>query len=565
MEQSANGSGARRVMVIGLDGATFDLIRPWAAQGLLPTFSRLMNEGAYGPLTTIIPPLTGPAWISFMTGKNPGKHSIYDFVGRSPTSYTGMPVNASQRDGNSLWAILGQAGKRVGVFMVPVTYPPEPVNGFMVTGMMTPTRATDFTYPPELAAELKTAVPTMTLDPEGLAHPMGREPELVKGLDKLSTMMMDATRYLYGRYQPDFYMAVFKEPDVAMHWLWRFMDKTHPWYVSEADTSLRQGLLNVYRRMDECVAELLQLAGDDTLVILMSDHGAGPLDTYFHVNTWLAETGFLRWKKDPFTQTKRLLYKLGVTPINLYKLMMNMRQGKQVANTMKHRKKSALALLRKLFLSFDSVDWSQSRAYSLGNFGQIYVNLKGRDLQGIVSPGAEYEQVIQELTARLENLTDPHTGKRIPGKVYRREYIYHGENTGEAPDLIFMPDDLRINGFGLFQFPAKSWLAPTFDRSGGHRMDGIVAFAGPGVQPGKQLEGARLIDLAPTILAAMGVPIPDDMDGRVLTDAFANHYFDEQPIQYVTPAKPESRRQMAYTEEDAEEIKERLRGLGYMA
>ncbi|MCP4361667.1 MAG: hypothetical protein GY796_26955 [Chloroflexi bacterium] len=565
MSQPTNENNGRRVMVIGLDGATFDLIRPWAEQGLLPTFSRLMEEGAYGPLTTIVPPLTGPAWISFLTGKNPGKHRIYDFVGRSAASYTGAPVNASQRDGDSLWAILSQAEKQVGVFMVPVTYPPEPVNGFMVTGMMTPTSATDFTYPLELAVELKAAVPNMTIAPEGLAHPLGREPELVQGLDNLSNMMMDATRYLHGRYQPDFYMAVFKEPDVAMHWLWRYMDETHPWYVETADDSLRQGLLNVYRRMDECVAELLQMAGDDTLVILMSDHGAGPLDTYFHVNSWLAETGFLQFKKDPFTQVKRLLYKLGVTPINLYKLIMNLRQGKQVANTMQHRKKSALSMLRKIFLSFDSVDWSRSRAYSLGNFGQIYVNLKGRDLQGIVNPGEEYEQVIQDLTERLENLINPHTGKPIPGKVYRREEIYHGEHLEEAPDLIFMPDDLRINGFGLFQFPSKSWLAPTFDRSGGHRMDGIVTFAGPGVRSGKQIEGAKLIDLAPTILAAMGVPIPDDMDGRVLAEALDDDYFAERPIRYATAEKITSQQRVDYSAEDEEEIKERLRGLGYMA
>ena len=155
----------RRVLVIGLDGASFDLIHPWIEQGLLPTFKKIIEQGASGPLTTIIPPLTGPAWISFMTGKNPGKHAVYDFVIRSNRGYTGIPINASHRDGESLWRIFSDAKKRVGVFAVPATYPPEPVNCFMVTGMLTPAQASDFTYPIGLRAELAAVVPSLSVTP----------------------------------------------------------------------------------------------------------------------------------------------------------------------------------------------------------------------------------------------------------------------------------------------------------------------------------------------------------------------------------------------------------------
>jgi len=563
MKNSKDHTG--RVLVIGLDGATLDLIRPWAEQGLLPTFQRIMEQGAWGPLRTIIPPLTGPAWTSFMTGKNPGKHALYDFVIRSPTGYTGVPINASQRDGDSLWRILSQAGKRVGVFMVPVTYPPEPVNGFMVTGMLTPADASDYAYPPQLAAELKTAVPTFSVTPEGTAHPLGREHELLAGLDNLSTMMMDATRYLMNRYPWDFYMLVFKEPDVAMHWLWRFHDENHAWHDPRAGDELKKGLQKVYQRMDACLAELLEMVGDDTLVMLMSDHGAGSLETYFHVNTWLVSQGFMKLKSDPATQFKRLLYKLGVTPIGLYKLIMALRQGKQVARTMRDRKTSALSLLRQVFLSFESVDWAATRAYSLGNYGQIYVNLQGRDPQGAVAPGAEYQQVVQEITTQLEALTDPRTGRRIPGQVHRREEIYHGHRLDEAPDLVFMPDDLRVNSFGMYQFPSKSWLEPVFDRSGGHRMDGIFMLHGPGVRPGVEIADVDMMDLTPTVLAAMGVPIPDDMDGKVLTKAFREDYFATRPISYTEAKTAAPRTQMEFSAQEEQEIKERLRALGYMA
>lgn len=566
--RSEGSEASPRVMVIGLDGATFDLINRWKAQGLLPTFQRILSEGAHGALTTIVPPLTGPAWISFMTGKNPGKHGIYDFVVRSPHHYHGTPISARQRDGESLWSILSRAGKRVGMFMVPVTYPPEPVNGFMVTGMLTPAGADDFIYPPSLTAGLMSAVPGMTVAPEGIMHPLGREHKLLEGMNQLTEYAMKATDYLMDRYDDwDFYMLVFKEPDLAMHWLWRFMDPEHPWYT-EADEKLKFGLQKVYERMDKCLAELLQKAGDDTLVILMSDHGAGTLESYFHVNTWLVSEGMMHLKGNLTTQLKRLLYQVGLTPINLYKTIMYLKQGRSVAQTMKHRKKSAISLLRQLFLSFDNVDWSKTKAYSLGNYGQIYVNLKGREPQGIVSPGAEYEEVMAQLIEKLENLCDPHTGEPIPGRIYRGDKVYHGKKLDQAPDIVFLPDDLQINGFGLYQFSSNSWLERTFDRSGGHRMDGIFMTVGPGVRKGAKISNAHIIDLAPTILAAMGVPIPDDMDGQVLKEAFADDYFDDHPIRYVEAQKSMlSEQQMTYSKDATaeEEIKERLQALGYLA
>jgi predicted AlkP superfamily phosphohydrolase/phosphomutase len=349
-----------------------------------------------------------------------------------------------------------------------------------------------------------------------------------------------------------------------MHWLWRFMDETHPRYVKNAPPELRLGLQNVYQKMDETLAELFGMVGEDTLVMLMSDHGAGPLETYFHVNTWLVDQGFIQFKRDPAVFLKRFYYQLGITPIGLYKLIMALRQGQQLARTMRTRKLAAVSLLQKLFLSFDNVNWQKSSAYSLGNFGQIYINLKGREPLGIISPGSEYEQVVNDITNRLYKLSDPRTGRYIKGKVYRRDEIYHGSHLEDAPDIVFMPDDLRLNGFGQYQFPSKSWLELTFDRSGGHRMDGTFMLFGPGVLPGKQLK-PNIIDLAPTILACMGLPIPDDMDGIVLKEAFDENYFINNPINYSPTQFTTKQHVNQFPMEIEEEIKEQLRGLGYMA
>jgi predicted AlkP superfamily phosphohydrolase/phosphomutase len=362
-------------------------------------------------------------------------------------------------------------------------------------------------------------------------------------------------------------MVVFKEPDVAMHWLWRFMDPLHPWHVPGASERLVHGIRDTYVRLDAAVSELLEsLArdGEPPLVVLMSDHGAGSQETYFHVNTWLVEEGFMRLRGDPLTRFKRLGYRLGVTPINLYRLVMALRQGRQVARTLSTRRRSALSLLRAAFLSFDNVAWERTRAYSLGNYGQLYVNLKGREPQGAVAPGAEYEAVVDDLVKRLESLVDPRTGSRIRGTAYRKNQIYTGDHLADAPDLVFIPDDMRYNSFGQFQFSSRSWLEQTFDRSGGHRMDGICLLWGPGVQPGR-LEGAHIVDLAPTVLAALDVPVPDDMDGRVLESAFVPAYWDETPIRYVPADQvgPSGRR--VFGEDEEEEVREHLRGLGYMA
>ena len=217
MKGTASGSNSSpRVLIVGLDGATLDLIRPWAKDGYLPTFSRLMKARAWGPLESVIPPLTGPAWISFMTGKNPGKHGIFDFIRRGKSDYYGVPINASLRDGDTLWRVLSDAGKRVVVHGVPATYPPEPVNGLMVTGMLTPPGATNYTYPPQLAQELQQAVPSFTMTTEGTAHALGKEARLVDALERLTDMNMETLRYLMGRDAWDFFVTVFKETDVAM-------------------------------------------------------------------------------------------------------------------------------------------------------------------------------------------------------------------------------------------------------------------------------------------------------------------------------------------------------------
>jgi predicted AlkP superfamily phosphohydrolase/phosphomutase len=310
---------------------------------------------------------------------------------------------------------------------------------------------------------------------------------------------------------------------------------------------------------------MLERADDQTLVVLMSDHGAGPSERYMYVNLWLHSRGYMRLKRRPLTTLKKTLYRLGFTPIQAYRLLLALRQGRQVGRTVRQSKDDVRSAIRRVFLSFDDVDWSATRAYSWGNQGAIYINLKGREPQGVVEPGPEYEELLETLTSELRGLRDPQTGDPIVDQVYRREDIYEGDHVHSAPDLCFEPWDKRDVAFGLLQFPSWSWLGASWDRTGGHRMDGLVMLSGPGVRAGHELRGASITDLAPTILAAMGVPIPSDMDGKVLLEAFTDQGRQRLRISYAQPSGPGEQQGGELSREEQERVRERLRGLGYVA
>jgi predicted AlkP superfamily phosphohydrolase/phosphomutase len=239
----------QKILVIGLDGGTWELVEPWARQGLLPTFQRFMQEGTWGPLRSTVPPITAPAWTSFATGKNPGKHGLFDFLSRRPDSYRTRPFNASHRNGESLWGLLSRAGKRVGVLNVPMTYPPEPINGFMVAGMGTPASVEDFCYPLDFLRELRQAVPGYVVQHAGIFDPRGREPQMLQAVREMTAMRQQAVLHFLDHTEWDFFMAVFMATDLLQHYFWHFMDASHPRHDPHAPPALGNAILNCYRQL----------------------------------------------------------------------------------------------------------------------------------------------------------------------------------------------------------------------------------------------------------------------------------------------------------------------------
>lgn len=551
---------AKKIVIIGLDGVPLDLIQRWALGGYLPNLQRLMATGTFGNLRSTIPPTSGPSWSSFVTGMNPGKTAIYDFLYRREGTYSFPPVNASLRHGTTVWRHLSDAGLQVGVLNLPMSYPVEQINGFMVSGWMTPYRATDYLYPPGLAEELEREVGNYRIYPtETFAE--NRKEKFLKATYDLLGMRTHAAVYLARTRPWDVFMTVFFDTDRVLHQLWHYLDPDHPWRTDQEDKEWV--VRDYFHAVDESIGRLLAFADDETLVVILSDHGMGRANNFVVLNNWLLDVGMLRLKRDPWTQLKELMFRSGFTLRNVHRMADRLhlaQQAEYVAGYFVDH------LLKLVFLSFLDVDWRHSRAYSFGrHLGSVYINLKGREPQGIVEPGAEYERVRDEIERLAYEFRDPHTGRALIGQVLRREEIYHGPHLDKAPDLILRPKEPSDIFFGLADFGHRQTVATVYRYAGMHRDYGMLIMNGPGIRSGATIEGAAIYDMAPTLLHVMGLPIPSDMDGSVLEEAFVDGFMEAFPLRVSeSRAHKEQVAAIDYTAEGEKEIIERLRGLGYM-
>ena len=550
-----------KVLIVGLDGVPLSLIEAWATEGKLPTLRKLMEEGTVGELRSTIPPTSGPSWSTFMTGKNPGKTGIYDFLYRREGTYVFPPVNASQRDGIALWRLLSNRGRKVGVVNVPISYPVEEVNGYMISGWMTPYSAQDFCYPADLWRELRDQIGYYTIYPtETFAE--SRRDSFFRACDELLDLRSRTVSYLMDRYPTDLFMVVLFDTDRVLHQLWHYLDPGHPWRQPGDGTDKSGPVVRYFQRVDEKLAEIVARADEDTVIIILSDHGMGPAHNFIVLNNWLLEVGLLQLKRDPFRLLKRWLFDAGFTLRNVHRIADRIGLAKHA----EYKGLYSMDYLMKLvFLSFLDVDWSRSKAYSFGrHLGSIYLNVKGREPEGIVEPGREYEQVREEIMRLARGFVHPCTGEPLIGEILKKEDIYHGPYLDRAPDLILRPRDERNIFFGLADFGSNITVDTVYRYSGMHRDYGLLIMTGKGVKKGAAIEGAGIEDLAPTILYAMECPVPQDMDGRVLSEVFTEEFRNQVTLLQSEEGSSRELHETAYTKEAEEEIKDRLRGLGYL-
>jgi len=545
----------QRVVLIGLDGATFDLLLPWMEQGELPTLKKLKDEGVAAPMTSIMPPISAPAWTSFFTGKNPGKHGIVDFFYRKDGSYEIVPVNSRDNKAETLFSILSRAGKKVVLVNIPVAYPPEQVNGILISGLQTPSESDDFTYPKELKEELDRVCGGYRINSGSLVS-RGNIKKRLQTLYEVTEKQLKACTYLMRRKQWDFFMFVVQGTDQIQHIFWRFFDERHPLYVPGND--YKRAILDFYKRIDSYLAGLLAGLDKNTTLMIVSDHGAAPIYKLVNLNGWLVQEGYMTLKRNPRTVLKRMLYGLNVTPLSLYNAIIKSGLGgrkERITKSEAHR------WIKKIFLTFDNVDWPKTKAYALGNGGEVYINLRGREPQGSVE-AADYERVRRDIFDELTKMDDKSAGAyQLKNQVFLKEDIYRGPFLASMPDLVFWPEESWYNSIGAYEFPSnKVFELISHGPTATHTTEGIFMAYGCRISDGSKPARVDITDVTPTILNIMGIEVMDDFDGKVLSGIFKAGR--KQADVRLPGVQREG--EYFYNKEEAQKIKRNLENLGYI-
>ena len=557
----------RPVLVLALDGATFDVIHPMAEAGELPQLAAWMKEGRAARLPSTVPPVTFPAWSSFMTGLSPGEHGIFDFTQKKPGEYRLRFVNATDRTGASLFERVSRAGGRVLVLGMPATHPPEPVAGLLVCGFEAPVAsgsdprsASDPALYQRIAAQVG---PWMRpeLDESARAddfHERALETLLVR-IDRkrdFALAALSALRAARDGALPELTVVVFSESDTAGHHYFRDHDPRSPRHDPAASPARKNALRSVYRRLDEACGALRDAVGKDVCCVVVSDHGMGTAsDKVVHLNRFLEEQGLLVRRASPFGSWDRAAR--GLRDRTLAWL------PPRVAQLLFRRARAAAALLESQ-ARFGGFDWRRTLAFSEEANTQpgIWVNLAGREAEGCVA-AADYEATRDRLIAALLAWRLP-SGGPVVARALRREDVYSGPFVERAPDLVL---ELALDGgHGLSLVPTP-WsskrrggdpissvrqLAPD-DFGGGrgrgmngtHRGEGIFIACGPGAEPCPP--PARLAAVAPWLARMMGLAWAADADGIGHDESAST-----------------SRGAVAYAEKDEAMVAERLRALGYL-
>lgn len=528
----------KRVVIIGLDGFSPDLVERWMGEGRLPALAAIRKRGAVLPLRGLIPPVTFPAWSTCVTGVNPGRHGLVDFTEMVPGKYTIRFMNSRDRKAPALWNILSRAGRRVCVLGVPGTYPPEPVNGIMAAGFDSPVSdAMDrsFVYPPSVYprlrgwhfAEFQEHHITPRWYPEALAS-LERKIE-VKEAITLDLLLSEPW---------DFFMVVFGEVDTASHHFWPLEDPTSPRRTGEA-LGMKHPIRSIYERLDAVVGRITARVDEDTLVMVVSDHGFGGADNKaLHINNYLAEQGWLRYGNQRGSLIKKAV--LRWAPVRGRGRLF--RRFQTYAEKAESRSR------------FGGIDWCHTRAWSdeLDYFPSVRLNLAGCEARGAVTPQA-YDAVIRELCALLE---------RLPGvlKAFPRSALYTGPYVSRAPDIVLDLDwsggyrysCIRARGGPVVEnLPPVRWPGgKEAGCSGVHRNPAVLAANRP-----LKVEAPGMLDIAPTVLDYLDIPGPE-MEGVSLLTGTKPEAAPSGTEWMPHPGK-------SYTKEEEMLLEDRMRSLGY--
>jgi predicted AlkP superfamily phosphohydrolase/phosphomutase len=508
-----------RSVIFGVDGLTFRILKPLIERGELPNFQKLTQEGCEAVLESKYPPLTAPAWTSLSTGLKPARHGVYDFWEyedqQDPGKARKAAVVTHRRGGKAIWNILSEYGKQVLVINVPVTYPPETVNGVMISGYMTPGANTDFTYPAAFKEELYRVVPDYEIDitlPEIFVGKVeDRTRRLIDAAIHMTEQRMKLIMYLLNEKPWDFCYVAFVGPDRLQHPLWDEINALDP-------------RTNAYfHLLDAALGQILdKLEPEDTLFVV-SDHGFQGVRRSFDINEYLYSKGLLklhssadRDRSGRFADFKYMLERMG-----LLSLLLKAKKALKGAGIIK--KKPADRLYKP---ALSGVDWTQTIAYvpSLSGYGGGYADI-------FLSPEMSQEQ-IAELREDLERQRDPASGKALIDVIYSTEVYGTGPFALHEPHLLLLPSEGITFNMSLGNKRLWNNVSAGRDSSkgrGSHQKEGVFYAYGGGIKRGFSAPNAEIYDLVPTVLQSMGLPFPHEFDGRALHELFVEEGRQDDP------------------------------------
>jgi len=536
-----------RVLMLGLDGATYSVLEPAFEAGHMPHFKSLMDRSAQGILTSTVPPYTPPGWTSIFTGQNPGRHGIFGFTLGNVQRPGGL-VRLDRVASPAIWNAVNAQGSRMGVFNVPMTFPPPAVDGFAVSGMLTPEGGGDtpgnYTYPASLAEQIKNEIGGYQIDIEVDYDQDWKSTDIIERLSRNLAAKRSALHLLLDK-EPDLpiLFSVLEAPDRLMHVHYKYIDPSCEHFHRPEAEAIRTRAWAFFDEMDHMIADMLSWAGTDAYVLTMSDHGFGPKDKSVNVNVALREWGLLA--------------------------VGGAGQVTRSANVRKAARRAKRILPKKVWqrakgAAQASIDWSRTSAFSAPIPQQgIYINLEEREPHGIVSQ-SRYESVRNEIIERLSALVDPDDGLPVVDRVFKREEVIEGPQATNAPDLFPV---CRAYSYELSDgLYSPSVLDDYRDLPRGfHHMDGIFGIAGPDVQPKRDCK-AMLYDMTPTALYLAGLKVPE-MDGRVLAELLPPSKIEGRPVEIEAmdlPLAGEGVAATPYSAEEEAQIEESLKNLGYL-
>jgi predicted AlkP superfamily phosphohydrolase/phosphomutase len=531
-----------RTLLIGLDGATFTVLDPLMEQGVMPFLKSFYAEGVRAGLRTIVPPLTPPAWTSLMTGRTPGQHGVFDFFRmESPTSRHIRFFNSNDVQCETIWSLASAQGRRVTAVNYPAMFPPPHISGYVVPGWIPWKQLRLACWPEGLFDKLK-ALPGF--NQRELAMDIKLEEKATEGISNHSELgpwielhtrreqnLFQVLRHLSQEDPSDLTAVLFDGVDKLQHLTWRYLrpEDDRP-LTQDWEFQIRELCLTYFRSLDNLICQLCDLAGPEATVLLASDHGFGPTYDVLHINTWLEQHGYLAWSEAAKSRdTEGAL--LGVGQVAKHTWLL---------------------------------DWDKTKAFATtptSNGIYVVVSQNGGS-PGV--PAAEYPAFIRKLSDELRQIPDLRTGAPLVSEIWTRDEVFQGPHHDLGPDLT-----LILNDGGLISIlPSPETVSKRPVVSGAHRPVGIFGARGPALKRGVNSSELSILDIAPTVLYSLGLPVPEELQGRVPEEIYQEAELQEHPVRKTAAgaagATPGTQAAAPAQMEDEETVLERLRELGYI-